>query len=128
MSVSARSHVSISLDAKPILYCNADNNLYAINPDGTEKWRFTTGDDVFSSPAINSEGTIYVGSLDNNLYAINSAGTEQWRFPTGNDIHSSPAIALDGTIYVGSWGKGSERQNYRCERLRNKKAEGDEDG
>jgi len=47
-----------------------DDNLYAVNPDGTEKWSFSTGDDVRSSPAIGSDGTVYVGSEDNNLYAI----------------------------------------------------------
>ena len=39
-----------------------DDNLYAINPDGTKKWAFDIGDDVDSSPAIGSDGTIYVGS------------------------------------------------------------------
>ena len=48
-----------------------DNNLYAVNPsDGSQKWAFTTGGDVVSSPAIGVDGTIYVGSYDNNLYAI----------------------------------------------------------
>ncbi len=51
-----------------------DNNLYAINPDGTLKWSYTTGDYVYSSPAIASDGTVYVGSVDNNLYAIHGNG------------------------------------------------------
>ena len=33
-------------------------------------WEFETGGDVFSSPAIGSDGTVYVGSSDNKLYAI----------------------------------------------------------
>ena len=37
----------------------------------TMKWAFQTGDSVrSSSPAIGSDGTIYVGSNDYNLYAI----------------------------------------------------------
>jgi outer membrane protein assembly factor BamB len=47
-----------------------DHNLYAINPDGSLKWRYDTGDKVYSSPAIGSDGTIYAGSDDDNLYAI----------------------------------------------------------
>ena len=47
-----------------------DSNLYALNPDGTEKWSFTAGKAVSSSPAIGADGTIYVGSHDNNFYAI----------------------------------------------------------
>ncbi|MGC2492790.1 PQQ-binding-like beta-propeller repeat protein, partial [Candidatus Binatus sp.] len=47
-----------------------DDNLYALNPDGTVKWTFATGAYVYSSPAIGADGTIYVGSEDNNLYAV----------------------------------------------------------
>ena len=37
---------------------------------GTPIWEFQTGDSVVSSPAIGSDGTVYVGSCDNKLYAI----------------------------------------------------------
>jgi outer membrane protein assembly factor BamB len=80
-----------------------DNNLYAINPDGTEKWNFTTGYYVKSAPAIDSDGTIYVGSFDDNLYAINPDGTEKWHFSTGDYIKSAPTIGSDGTIFFGSY-------------------------
>jgi len=49
---------------------SGDYNLYAINPDGSKKWNFKTGDGVDSSPTIGNDGTIYVGSWDKNLYAI----------------------------------------------------------
>jgi hypothetical protein len=64
------------------------------------KWNFETGGDISSSPAIGSDGTIYVGSADKYFYAINSNGTMKWNFETGGDISSSPAIGSDGTIYV----------------------------
>jgi hypothetical protein len=38
---------------------------------GTKLWEFETGGGVYSSPAIGSDGTVYVGSHDNKLYAIN---------------------------------------------------------
>ena len=37
---------------------------------GVKLWEFETGSFVNSSPAIGSDGTVYVGSLDNKLYAI----------------------------------------------------------
>ena len=67
-----------------------------------KKWEFVSGGEVFSSPTIASNGTIYVGSYDNKLYAINPDGGKKWEFATGGRVHSSPAIASDGTIYVGS--------------------------
>ncbi len=80
-----------------------NSNLYAVNPDGTEKWPFKTGDNVRSWPAIGGDGTIYVGSDVNTLYAVNVDGSEKWTFETGHSIlYTSPAIGEDGTIYVGS--------------------------
>ena len=37
---------------------------------GTVVWKFVTGNYVHSSPAIGTDGTVYVGSEDNKLYAI----------------------------------------------------------
>ncbi len=48
-----------------------DNKLYAINgKSGVKLWEFKTGGSVHSSPAIGSDGTVYVASLDKKLYAI----------------------------------------------------------
>jgi hypothetical protein len=68
------------------------------------RWRFETGGDVGSSPAIGSDGTVYVGSEDKKLYALNGkSGVKLWEFETGGYVDSSPAIGSDGTVYVGSW-------------------------
>jgi outer membrane protein assembly factor BamB len=70
---------------------------------GTLLWQFETGRRVRSSPAIGSDGTVYVGSADNKLYAINpKSGAKLWEFETGGFVRSSPAIGSDGTVYVGS--------------------------
>jgi outer membrane protein assembly factor BamB len=57
---------------------------------------------VNSSPVINSDGTVYVGSNDHNLYAFNPDGTVKWAYDTGSAIMESPTIGPDGTIYAGS--------------------------
>jgi len=41
-----------------------------VKKPGTVLWEFETGNGVSSSPAIGSDGTVYVGSYDNKLYAI----------------------------------------------------------
>jgi outer membrane protein assembly factor BamB len=59
---------------------------------------------VESSPAIGSDGTVYVGSYDHKVYALNGRnGARKWVFVTGDVVQSSPAIGPDGTLYVGSW-------------------------
>ena len=80
-----------------------DRYLYAINPDGSLKWKFRTADYIYSSPAISSDGTIYVGSFDGYLYAINPDGSLKWKYETDSAIFSGPTIGDDGTIYVGSY-------------------------
>ena len=76
-----------------------------IDPSKHERflWAFETGSHVTSSPAIGSDGTIYVRSHDNKLCAINGrSGVKLWEFETGGDVFSSPAIGPDGTVYIGS--------------------------
>ena len=77
-----------------------------VQSPGTVLWEFEMGvlGGVTSSPAIDSSGTVYVGSDDHKLYAINGkSGVKLWEFETGDKVFSSPAIGPDGTVYVGSW-------------------------
>ena len=77
--------------------------LWAINPNGTLKWKGKIEGTTRSSPAIGSDGTIYFGGgSDYNFYAINPNGRVKWKFRTEGRIDSSPAIGSDGTIYFGS--------------------------
>lgn len=77
--------------------------VYAINPGGTLKWVTDLLGNVKSSPAIGSDGTIYVGSDIEDLFALNPIdGTIKWEFPTRGPVISSPSLAADGTIYIGS--------------------------
>ena len=86
-----------------------DGFLYAVNPDGTQKWmnfirnsNALTGNVNASSPMIGVDGTIYVGSQDGALYAIHPDGTLYWRDQSRGSITKACAIGLDGTIYFGS--------------------------
>jgi len=79
------------------------HRIWAVNPNGTEKWQYKTGNDITSSPAIGDDGTIYIGSMDSYLYAMNPNGTLKWRFKTGDYVKAPPSIAEDGTVYIGSF-------------------------
>ena len=55
----------------------------------TVLWEFETGGIVRSSPAIGSDGTVYVGSDDKKLYAINGrSGVKLWEFETRGGVNS----------------------------------------
>jgi len=76
--------------------------LYALNPDGTQKWALPTDGPVLSSPALGADGTVYVGCHDGYLYAAGPDGSLQWAFWVGSALHSSPAVGPDNTVYIGA--------------------------
>jgi outer membrane protein assembly factor BamB len=97
---------SPAIDADGTIYIQSlDGYLFAINPNGTEKWRFSMPG-IESSPAIGLDGTIYVGN-SLFIYAINPDGSEKWTYDTGALTWSSPTIGQDGRIYVSAYGNGT---------------------
>lgn len=76
--------------------------IYVIDPSGNLMWYTDLFGNVKSSPAIGSNGTIYVGSDKEDFFALNPDGSIKWQYPTRGPVRSSPALAADGTIYVGS--------------------------
>jgi len=51
-----------------------DGCLYAVEKQGTLKWKFRTGGGIDSSPAITPDGVVSFGSLDNSVYCIDCGG------------------------------------------------------
>ena len=67
-----------------------------------------------SSAAIDTGGTIYVGSYDGHLYALNPDGTLKWKFDTGNAVGSSPAIGSTGSTGIALFNQGNDKVIYVC--------------
>ena len=61
---------SPAIGSDSTIYVGSSSYLYAINHDGSEKWKFKTDYSIYSSPAIGDDGTIYVASEDSYLYAL----------------------------------------------------------
>jgi len=82
--------------------------LYATN--GSTIWNYATADLVSTSPAVVSNGIVYVGcgftaTTPRAVYALNTTnGNNIWMYTTGGAICSSPAV-VDGVVYVGSGDK-----------------------
>ena len=94
---------------------NSDNNFYAVNSNGSFCWSYEFGPAthvspefmINGSPAVDSDGAIYVGSWDRRMYCFNSNGALQWSYVTGDDIEAPVTIAdnavafesVDGRLY-----------------------------
>jgi len=62
-----------------IYFGSYDDYVYALNAGtGEEKWKYETGDKVYSSPAV-ADGIVYVGSSAGHVYA--------WHNEHSSNIH-----------------------------------------
>ena len=58
-------------------YASPNNRVMAFNADGTVKWSYPLGGIPHcNSPAIDAQGTLYLGTSDGKLYAIGEASPE----------------------------------------------------
>jgi outer membrane protein assembly factor BamB len=86
----------------------SDTHLKAFNSsNGSLSWDYTSSNILHTSPAIASDGTIYI--LDYyNLKALDSTGTLRWTYslgsPAAESWENSPSVGSDGTIYVATRG------------------------
>ena len=72
----------------------SQKRLYALNPNGTQKWVFgpmTTGSENSAYPIVGADGVVYLG-LNMSVYALSPAGNVLWTYPTTNFIMSFPLI------------------------------------
>jgi outer membrane protein assembly factor BamB len=89
-----------------IYIATSDGYLYAINADGTLKWK-TPATRTQSSPALSDDGRIYLNSSwDFRLLCYDTSGGLQWEQILGgagaSGLWSSFPTLRNGVIYVGS--------------------------
>lgn len=85
--------------------------------DGSQNWRYSPADEeattFYAQPAIDEEGTVYVGSYDGDVVALNAeSGTVQWKdVVTAGRVVGGPVVAGD-LLLVPS----SDRQLYAVQK------------
>ena len=102
-SLSTSSSPVLSADGSTVYFAAYDKKFHALAAaTGVARWTYLLGDEVrASSPAIDSNGVIYIGCYDYKLHALNPDGSLNRTWSMGNWIRSNPAIA-GNTLYVGS--------------------------
>jgi outer membrane protein assembly factor BamB len=87
-----------------IYCCDYDGYAYALNGDSTLRWSVRIGDTagIYSSPAVASDGTVYVGTETGRLMALRD-GNVVWSYEVDPPlaVSSSPIVGPDGNIYFG---------------------------
>lgn len=108
VSSPAFSYAARGSEIRPALIVGGtDERLYAYDPyqaetlfvsaEGVGSW-----EEFLSSPAIGSDGTIYIGNENGRFYAFNTSGNIKWGFPdTLTQNAFSGSAAVDGnSIYI----------------------------
>lgn len=67
-------------------------------------WSKKIGVAMFSSPALDADGNLYIGTRGKGVYSFTSEGEIRWVFAQENHLNfdASPVLSEDGTIYIGS--------------------------
>ncbi|AIQ13870.1 outer membrane protein assembly factor BamB family protein [Paenibacillus durus] len=78
--------------------------MYAINPDGTQKWKLTVESKIDAPPTVDKEGTLYFGlTYAKKFYAVNPDGTVKWSISTPNFyMNTGPILDSISNIYFTS--------------------------
>jgi len=76
--------------------------LLSLDKTGALNWKFSVKGGFYTSPAVDSDGVVYIGSEEGVFYALNSDGDVKWSYSTGEPIRTPPTIGPHGTIYFGT--------------------------
>jgi len=98
------SSPAISADGTRIVVGNDSGYVYCFDDTLGVVWKVLLGVPVNSSPAITSDGVVYIGCDDAKLYALNLAnGSNVYPPFLANDfITSSPVVDADGMVFFST--------------------------
>lgn len=81
----------------------AINNVYAINPNGTQKWAVRLDAAIGAFPALSVDGILYCLTNKSTLYALDaSSGAIKWQQSLDGATGSAVAIDKAGNVYAGT--------------------------
>lgn len=79
------------------------NNVYAINPNGTQKWAVKLDAAIGAFPALSADGVLYCLTNKSTLYALDaSSGIIKWQQSLDGATGSAVAIDKAGNVYAGT--------------------------
>ena len=94
----------MDVDGQKVIFAGSnDNNLYAINSDGTLRFSVETTNKVFSSPAfLEHNNSYYVFFSDDSgiLYAVDTNGNALGGWPVDAGVVISKSVILNIILIV----------------------------
>ena len=88
---------------KGTVYIASESILYSIDLiKGKLNYIYKSRGSIYSTPAVETCGNIYITSLDSRVHALNKGCNRIWDYTTGGPIYSSVAIGANRILYVTS--------------------------
>ncbi len=105
-------------DGETVYVASMDHSLYALEiseAGARQKWSLDVGGAMVSSPSMDEDGNLYVGTMTQKLVAVSPTGRELWRYDAQGAIWGTPVVHegqvmfgdLSGTIYALNTSNGS---------------------
>jgi outer membrane protein assembly factor BamB len=88
-----------------VIYVGVNTSLWAIMPDGKQKWDRYFADWVESSPVFFANRTLCCVARGGELIGMKEDKGFSWRAILGGFAYGSPAVASDGTLYAAGASK-----------------------
>jgi outer membrane protein assembly factor BamB len=86
---------------------SGDRSFYALEPGGTQRFKFDTQEIIDSAAVLDDSGRVFVPSGDGSLYALDAkSGDVKWTF-TADDPSTTGAFIrwFEGNVIVGQGGE-----------------------
>ena len=87
--------------ANGTVYALSKRRVYAVNGDGSQRFRFDLPDDLKGLPTVGADGTLFVSVKTDRLIAINADGSRRFEFRTGGNLETGSVLSAHGSrVYV----------------------------
>jgi hypothetical protein len=113
-NVGGAVYASSAINNDNILYVINENgrlfsfDLSTLNPDAiVPRAIYELGEDVHASPALDTEGSLYIATLSGSLKKLQDNGasfTEIWTESLSAPMYASPVISSAGNVLIGTQG------------------------
>ncbi len=107
--VSARVATRARISAQPVVagdgllvFGSHDGVLYEATRAGAVRWRFNTGDRIYTTPAVTDAGALLLGTDADRFLKVTPRGRLELALATEADADTSAVVAADGTVRVAA--------------------------
>ncbi len=88
-------------DQGTLVFGSADKFVYAVNPDGSLKWKY------FCEGYNSGLRSPWTAACQSHIHALSEDGTLKWDINAGTRILHTPVAGTDGTVYAATGKKAS---------------------